>query len=154
MALRPDRFEDATDISFFMNVTADRGLIVVHDSTGSGAAMDDSAAYVAVPTGQAPSTTKPAGLLLNDVVNVDQTRQHLNWHQDETQLGGKVCLLRRGWVVTDKISGTPTGNGSPAYYTNAGLLTETDPGSGPKVGRFLSKKDVDGFAKVEINITG
>ncbi len=154
MALRPDRFEDATDISFFMNVTADRGLIVVHDSTGSGAAMDDSAAYVAVPTGQAPSTTKPAGLLLNDVVNVDQTRQHLNWHKDETQLGGKVTLLRRGWVVTDKINGTPVGNGAPAYYTSAGLLTETDPGSGPKVGRFLSKKDVDGFAKVEINITG
>jgi hypothetical protein len=154
MALRPDRFEDATDISFFMNVTAERGLIVVHDSSGSGAALDDSNAYVAVPTGQAPSTTKPAGLLLNDVVNVDQTRQHLNWHKDETQLGGKVCVLRRGWIVTDQINGTPAGNGAPAYYTNAGLLTETDPGSGPKVGRFLSKKDVDGFAKVEINITG
>ncbi len=153
MALRPDRFERATDISFFMNVTAERGLIVVHDSAGSGAGMDDSNAYVAVPTGQAPSTTSPAGLLLNDVVNVDQTRQHINWHKDETQLGGKVCLLRQGWVVTDKVSGTPTGKAT-AYYTNAGLLTETDPGSGPKVGRFLSKKDNDGFAKVEINITG
>lgn len=153
MSLRPDRFENVTDISYFMNVTATRGCIVVHDSSGSGAAMDDSAAYVAVPTGQAPSTTNPAGLLLNDVVNVDQTRQHLNWHKDETQLGGKVCLLRRGWVVTDSISGTPTG-GNTAYYNTTGLLTPTDAGSAPKVGRFLSKKDVDGFAKVEINITG
>ena len=153
MALRPDRFELATDISYFMNVTAERGLVVVHDSSGSGAALDDSNAYVAVPTGQAPSTTSPAGLLLNDVVNIDQTRQHINWHKDETQLGGKVCILRNGWVVTDKVSGTPTA-GNPAYYTSAGLLTPTDPGSGPKVGRFLSKKDNDGFAKVEINITG
>lgn len=153
MALRPDRHEQTTDISYFMNVTAERGLLVVHDSSGSGAAMDDSAAYVAVPTGQAPSTTNPAGLLLNDVVNIDQTRQHINWHKDEVQLGGKVCLLRRGWVVTDKISGTPTG-GNKAYYTSLGLFTPTDPGSGPSVGRFLSKKDVDGFAKVEINITG
>src|SRR5574339_629035 len=104
MSLRPDRFEDATDISFFMNVTATRGLIVVHDGNGSGISMDDSAAVVAIPTGQAPSTTKPAGLLLNDVVNIDQTRQHINWHQDEVQLGGKVCLLRRGWVVSDSIS--------------------------------------------------
>jgi len=153
MSLRPDRFEDATDISFFMNVVATRGLIVVHDGNGSGVSMDDSAAIVAVPTGQAPSATKPAGLLLNDVVNIDQTRQHLNWHQDEVQLGGKVCLLRRGWVVTDSISGTPLA-GDTAYYTNAGLLVPTDPGSGPKVGRFLSKKDADGFCKVEINITG
>lgn len=153
MALRPDRDEVITDISYFMNVTAERGLLVVHDSSGSGAALDDSAAYVAVPTGQAPSTTSPAGLLLNDVVNIDQTRQHINYHKDEVQLGGKVCLLRRGWVVTDKISGTPTA-GNKAYYTSAGLFTPTDPGSGPSVGRFLSKKDVDGFAKVDINITG
>ncbi len=153
MSLRPGRFEDATDISFFMNVVATRGLIVVHDGVGSGEALDDAASTVAVPTGQAPSTTKPAGLLLNDVVNIDQTRQHINWHQDEVQLGGKVCLLRRGWVVTDSISGTPSA-GDTAYYTNAGLVTPTDPGSCPKVGRFLSKKDVDGFAKVEINITG
>jgi hypothetical protein len=153
MALRPDRHEDVTDISFFMNVVADRGLIVVHDSSGSGAAMDDANAYVAVPTGQAPSSTAPAGLLLCDVVNVDQTRQHLNFHQDEVQKNGKVVLLRRGWVVTDKVSGTPTA-GNKAYYTDAGLVTPTDPGSGPVVGRFLSKKDNDGFAKVEINITG
>jgi hypothetical protein len=91
--------------------------------------------------------------LLNDVVNVDQTRQHLNQHQDEMQLGGKVTLLRQGWVVTDKVSGTPTA-GDVCYYTNAGLVTPTDPGSSPKIGRFLSKKDNDGFAKVEINIAG
>lgn len=153
MALYGDRFEDATDISFFMQVVAERGLIVVHDSAGSGSALDQSVAYVAVPTGQAPSTTSPAGLLLNDVVNYDLTKQHLNQHRDEVQVNSKVRLLRRGWVVTDKVSGTPTGKAS-AYYTGTGLLTETDPGSGPKVGRFLSKKDNSGFAKVEINITG
>lgn len=153
MALRPDRHEDVTDISYFMNVVAERGLFVVHDSSGSGAAMDDANAYVAVPTGQAPSTTKPAGLLLNDMVNNDLTRTHMNFSRDEMQIRGKCTLLRRGWAVTDKISGTPTA-GDPVYYTSAGLLTPTDPTNGIKVGRFLSKKDNDGFAKVEINITG
>ena len=153
MSLRGDRFEDATDITFFMNVVAERGLVVIHDTSGSGASLDQSDAVVAVPTGQAVSSTKPAGLLMNDVVNLDLTRQHLNEHKDEVQVNSKVRLLRRGWAVTDKISGTPNA-GDSAYYTNTGLLTPTDPGSGPKVGRFLSKKDNDGFAKVEINITG
>lgn len=153
MALKPYREIYVDDISFFMNVTAERGLIVVHDSSGSGEALDQATAYVAVPTGQAPSTTAPAGLLLNDVVDVDLTKYPINWHKDEVQKGSKVWLLRHGKVNTNKISGTPTA-GNPAYYTSAGLLTPTDPGSGPKVGRFLSKKDSDGYAKVEINITG
>lgn len=153
MALKPDRYVQADDISFYMNVVAERGLIVVHASSGSGAAMDQADAYVAVPTGQAPSGTSPAGLLMGDMVNYDLTRQHINWHKDEVQLGGKVQLLRKGWVVTNKISGTPTA-GNVAYYTSAGLLTPTDAGSAPKVGRFLSSKDSDGYAKVDINITG
>lgn len=153
MALRGDRYEAATDITFFMNVVAERGVIVVHTTTGSGSAMDQADAVVAVPTGQAPSSTSPAGLLLNDVVNLDLTRQHINQHKDEMQLGSKVRLGRQGFWVSDQISGAPVA-GNTAYYTSLGLLTPSDPGSGPKVGRFLSKKDNDGFAKVEINITG
>lgn len=152
MALKPDRFEDVTDLSFFMNEVAERGVIVVHDTSGSGAAMDQALATVVVPTGGV-SGTYPAGLLLNDVVDIDLTRQHLNHHKEEVQVESKVLLLRRGWVVTDKIDGTPTA-GSPAYYDSAGRLRPTDPTDGTKVGRFLSEEDEDGYAKVEINITG
>ena len=42
MALRPDRNEHLTDLSFFMNETAERGIVVVASTQGSGAAMDDS----------------------------------------------------------------------------------------------------------------
>lgn len=150
MALKPDRHEDATDLSFFMNVTAERGIIVVHDTTGSGAGMDDSTNNVVIPTGGV-SGTQPAGLLLNDVVNNDLTRLHLNAHKDEVQLGGKVLLLRRGWVVTNKVTGTITA-GKPAYYNTSGVLQPTDPTNGVRVGRFLTKADADGYAKVEINI--
>ena len=48
MALRPDRNEHLTDLSFFMNETAERGVIVTAATQGSGAAMDDSAAAVQV----------------------------------------------------------------------------------------------------------
>ena len=41
MALKSDRYELQTDISFFYNAgTATRGCVVVHDTAGSGAAMD------------------------------------------------------------------------------------------------------------------
>ena len=165
MALRPDRNEHLTDLSYFMNEVAERGIVVIHDTGGSGAAMDDSSALVKTPTSASVSGTNPAGLLLNDVVNLDLTRQHINYAKDEVQKGSKVLLLRRGTVVTDQISGTPT-IGADAYVTRVGTISATAiegvmtvfDGTiprpiTPKVGRFLSTLDADGFAKVEINIT-
>ena len=166
MALKADRHEVVTDISFFMNETAERGVIVTHSTAGSGAAMDDSSAVVAIPT--TASGTNPAGLLLNDVVNLDLTRQHLNQHQDEVQQGGKVTLLRQGWVVTNKleVNSKPT-VGAPAYYASSGLLSTTNPLAfrseaqgdqvivdyeAQRIGRFLSTEDADGYAKVYIDI--
>ena len=57
MALRPDRVEHYTDLSFFMNETAERGVICTHNTGGSGAAMDDSSAdgRVATSDGQEPA---------------------------------------------------------------------------------------------------
>jgi len=164
MALKGDRVEHLTDISYYKSdAVAERGLIVVHNTGGSGSAMDDSAALVKAV---AAYTDQPAGLLLNDVVNIDLTRQQFNAHKDEMQLGGKVTLLRRGTVVTDQISGTPV-IGEKAYFGLDGkLFTHGDAPAGctgivvagerqltvDQVGRWLSVKDADNYAKVEINI--
>ena len=148
MALKPDRVEHLTDLSYFMNETAERGIIVTHLSAGSGAAMDDSNATVQVAnnTGELP-----AGLLLNDVVNLDLTRQHLNFHQDEVQQGGKVLLLRRGTVVTDQVTpGQTIAPGAAAHFAANGVLTTGT--ASAQVGRFLSDYDAEGYVKVEINI--
>ena len=149
MALRPDRNEVVTDISFFMDETAERGIIVTASTQGSGAAMDDSAAAVKVA---AALNEKPVGLLLNDVVDLDLTRQHINFAKDEMQKGGKVTLLRIGTVVTDQISGAIT-LGDPAHFMSDGTLAAATANSeSAVVGRWLSKKDADGYAKVAINI--
>jgi len=150
MALKPDRIEAYTDISFFMNETGERGGIVVHLSGGSGVSMDDANAVVEYAANQ--SGTKPAGLLLNDVVSLDLTRQHINWHKDEVQIGSKVTLLRQGQVTTNVVSGTPT-IGADAYYGVNGVLTPSALAGSTKVGRFLSTKDADSYVKVDINIT-
>ena len=147
MALKPDRVEFLTDLSFFMNETATRGQIVTHSSDGSGASMDDSSAKVIVATGVGDLC---AGLLLNDVVDLDLTRQHINFAKDEVQKGSKVLLLRQGTVVTNNIDGSTPSAGGKAYFDNAGKLTTT--ASSQQIGRWLSAKDADLYAKVEINI--
>ena len=150
MALKGDRVEHLTDISFFKSdAVIERGLIVAHLTGGSGAAMDDSLAQVDTVSSTGDSA---AGLILNDVVNIDLTRQQYNAHQDEMQLGGKVTLLRRGTVVTDQVSGTPV-VGEAAHFDATGRLCTASENSGSQqVGRWLGVLDSDGFCKVEINI--
>jgi len=158
MALKSDRSVLDTDISFFMNEAATRGGIASVSTGGSGAAMDQGEAlvtYAALPSGKVP-----VGLLLNDMVNIDLTRQHLNQHKDEVQKGGKVTLLRKGYVVTSSIEGDSPSAGDPAYVAHSGNLAVSDlsnddtddDGSTRLVGRFLSGVDQDGYAKVYIDL--
>jgi len=154
MALKADRHELDVDISYFMNETAERGQIDVLSTVGSGAAMDQAGALVTVAA--ATATTIPVGVLLNDVVNLDLTRQHINWHKDEVQKGGKVSILKKGYIVTDQIEGTPTA-GVLAYLDDAdtgkfAVAASVADGKYNAVGRFMSTLDEDGYAKVEVNL--
>lgn len=158
MALKSDRYELQTDISFFCDTVLDRGVVVVYqDGTGTGAAMDQGVAVVAAEA--ADSASVPAGILLNDVVNKDLTRTHLNQHKDEVQKGGKVTVLRKGYVVTNAIeTGVTPAVGDVAYLSDGtsgsevGYLSNAAGTNGKVVGRFLSAKDADGYAKVEVNL--
>ena len=150
MALKSDRIEALTDISFFMNTTAERGGLVSAATSGSGVAMDDANAVVAYAA--AASGAKPIGVLLNDVVDLDLTRQHINWHKDEVQVGGKVTVLRQGQVVTNMlVSGVVPTAGAPAYVGASGLVG-TSSTNAVQIGSFLSGKDADGYAKLSVNI--
>jgi hypothetical protein len=158
MALKSDRSTLQTDISFFMNEAATRGGVVSLSTGGSGAAMDQGAALVTYSA--LPSGAVPVGLLVNDMVNIDLTRQHLNQHKDEVQKGGKVTLLTKGWVVTNSLEGADPAAGDPAYLAHSGNLAASDlsnddtddDGSTRLVGRFLSSPDQDGYAKVFIDL--
>ena len=156
MALKSDRNELQTDISFFMNEVATRGGVVSISTGGSGAAMDQGGALV---TYTAASGKAPIGILLNDMVNTDLTRQHINQHKDEVQKGGKVTILRKGYVVTNSVScATDATAGQHAFVqfdgtiANSGCVGDDSGNSGASIGRFLSSVDEDGYAKVEINL--
>jgi len=103
--------------------------------------------YAAATTG-----TVPVGILLNDVVNKDLTRTHLNQYKDEVQKGGKVTVLTRGWIVTNNLDAVTIAPGEVAYASaTAGNLTNVST-AGQAVGRFMSAQDADGYAKVYVNL--
>jgi hypothetical protein len=150
MALKPDRNIVVTDISNLCNIEIEKGEVLVFGVSGSGALADDVAT---VTRASNPSGLVPAGLCLADVVSIDITRQHRNWHKDEQLVGEKVPLLTKGWVVTDKIaSGVSPAAGESAYLAANGLLTDTQTSGTPKVGQFLGGVDSDGYAKVFIDL--
>lgn len=162
--LRPDRSLEGLDhVDFFNNDTssakssskAERGGIAVISTAGSGVALDSASnvvTYAADPSGKVP-----LGVLMQDVVNYDLTVRQANDHKQEVQTGGKVTVRDKCWVVTDWIfpGVTPTA-GQTAYLQMSGYITNATgvaPAAitTPKIGRFLSSKDEDGYAKVEIN---
>jgi hypothetical protein len=157
MALKTDRSTLQTDISFFMNAAATRGGVACISTAGSGASMDNGTALVTYAA--TASGNIPVGLLVNDMVDIDLTRQHLNQHKDEVQKGGKVTLLQKGWVVTSNLEGTDPNGGDLAYLAHSGNLAasaainvDDDNPTRLIVGRFLSDVDEDGYAKVFIDL--
>ncbi len=157
MALKADRFEESTDISYFYTAgTATRGGVVCLDLlSASGAAMDQGDNTVAYAA--AADTDVPVGILLNDVVNKDLTRTHLNWYKDEVQQGGKVTVMTRGYVLTSNVDGAPApGDVAYASATVAGNISTTAANAAASgalaIGRFMSAKDADGYCKVHVNL--
>lgn len=151
MALRPDHNIISDDIRLFASTVAEKGQFFCYTSGGSGAMMDNSSATASVYL--VPSGKIVAGLAYEDVVNIDPTRQHLNYYKNEVLLNSKVHLITRGYVTTNLIHGTPT-IGAEAYLSENGYVRTTSSGTvaSPRVGRFKSLKDEDGYATISIEI--
>lgn len=154
MALLGDMKIVDDENSFFMNETAERGVLVCISTGGSGVAMDQGVALVSATT--SPSGKIPVGFLNDTVVDIDLTRQTLNPYQREVIKGGKVNIIKKGFVVTNKIQGTPTA-GAAAYLYPTGMVGTAVHATGglvasPVIGRFDSVKDQNGYAKVSFNL--
>lgn len=151
MALKPTRITvpGGDSVAHFMNEVAERGCVVIYDTNYAGSGnLDDPNSVVAVPTG---AVGTPVGVLMNDVVNKDLTRTHLNAHKDEVQINGKVTVLKIGTVQTNMLkSGDTPAAGGVAYYTADGEFT-TSSGSAA-VGKFASSVDADGYVVVDVRL--
>lgn len=159
--LKPDQDILAYEVGFFMNTTAEGGVVVVSytGTVGSGAAMDNANQSVEVASN--PSGRYPIGVLLNTFVNKDLTQQTLNPYKfpSERQVGDKAAILKKGMCVTNAILGSTTASvvpGQPAYLHGTGFISsQLNPQVGysaAQVGKFLSKVDQDGYVKVFIDL--
>lgn len=154
MALRGDWYFEADDISLVLNDVAEAGVVLCYDTQGSGSVLGDTAGECQLAAD--PSGLKPYGVLLQEFVNVDTTLYHLNFHKNEHDIGSPAQVLRRGWVVTDKVTGTPA-KGDVAYLTTNGVVTPTMSTTGgvvatPIVGEFGGAKDEAGYVKLIVNL--
>jgi hypothetical protein len=151
MALKPDKVENPFehDINFYMDEVAERGGVAVLQTAGSGGYPGDANSVVTYAA--SPSGRFPIGILLCDVVSIDQSRYHLNFYREQVPVGYKVILGRQGqWTTNMIVPGVNPVGGEPAYLGASGLLTTAT--GGPQVGQFRGAKDEDGFAPVYIRI--
>lgn len=166
MALKPDYFPYGVQhIDWYVNVAVEKGqFLCINTSTApSGAGMDQSEGVAfkhttaATDGGVASGAVAPLGFCMTDVRSIDFTREHLNQYKDEQGLNSKVWILGDGcWVVTDQIRAgiTPT-VGQKAILAPSGQLTNVGShgvSGAYEVGKFLTVKDENGFAKVLVSI--
>jgi hypothetical protein len=139
-ALKLHRYINELDQCCFCDISTPRGIIV--ESVPTAFEYGNI-----VRPGQHPKG-KPAGLLLNDVVEFEFIHHPAHWYIDITQVGGKVSICKQG-IVTVRVQGNPS-HLDTAYYDVDGIIT-TKKLSQP-IGHFITNKDENHFAQVRISI--
>jgi hypothetical protein len=117
-------------------------------ASGVGANGPGTASYVANPSG-----AFVLGVLLDDVEVLDPKLDR-NPFREVVGVGDQVSIGSEGWVVTDMVyPGVSPTAGQAAFLGQSGYFTNVQtPAQAPKVGRFETSKDEDGFVKVSLNI--
>lgn len=143
---------------WYMNEVATRGGIVSVSTAGSGAALDNqgtAASPKPLCTYKANSSgAVPIGLLLTDVVSLDTTKYHTNFHKNEIAKPGKVTIMKRGIVHTNFYTGSITSAGLDAYLSSSGYVQPTANGlaNNPRIGKFWTTPSEDSYVKLEVNL--
>lgn len=157
MSLKPDFESTQWETRYYLDATSERGFIVSLKTAGSGVAQDSSLNEVEVSA--APSGKSPVGVLMDDFVDIDTTRYHVNQHKREVQKGGKASIIRKGWVVTDAVYPSASATaGSFAVLANSGYVMNAPTGwnvthvNFPHVGKFKTNKDTDGFVTLQVDL--
>lgn len=149
MALKADRNLTQNVFGYKMNVEATEGGLVSQSTASSGVGFDGVGVcdYVANPSG-----AQVLGCLLDNVVDYG-AKHPRNHYKNESNVGSQVAIGKEGWVVTDWVyPGVTPVAGDPAYLGQSGYVTNVQATGAPKVGRFETSKDEDGFVKLSLNI--
>lgn len=143
MVLKQAKFIERTNDDYFCNTCLQQGSPVGRVDTEKLDIVDSVQVCRNV-----------VGLLLNDVIDIDISKCHINFYRDEVMKGGKVNIATRGTFVVNTIDSSfkkakPLCNIFVDYRTGK-FTTRNHKHTSEKVGRFIHN-DGD-FAKIEINI--
>jgi len=146
---------NSSDISFYCYTPCKDGTMVCVRGWPTGSLWDDPNAEVGPPQGVLADTI-PAGLIMQEVVEYDNTRMSRDMSDFEViMVGSKVAVYTKGYANTKCIA-DPIGTllaGKPAYYDINGYFTTVGgPTGSPCVGTFQSERDANGFARVYIDV--
>lgn len=151
MAIKNTDYSAERHVNYFASGTFDDGVcLIMATGTYSGAALEHANRYAYAASNGSGAVA--LGVSESKVVNYDLTRQKLNpFNPNEVQTGSKVSIIKHGWVNTNYISGTPT-PGQTAYLAANGYMSATQLTGYPTVGKFLTAKDGNGYATVQIDL--
>lgn len=156
MSLRPDRQTQQVNIDYPCPWTQERGGILTWEPS--------QASGIFVQYAFNPSGVHFAGLQLNDIENVNMTRQPFQQYIRDIDIPmARVGVATQGDFVTDWVY--PIGSISPgdiAYVGPSGMVTNSPSFGGEVVGKFLSILTPDrhlvtlrglGFSRQYIDVT-
>ena len=150
MALLPDRKIETWDLTRKITTVCEPGQFVCHNNAGgSGASVGDTSGTVGV-IAAASSNNKFAGVTEHPHVTLDTTKYDLNRLKHEQLVNRPVTLMTQGFVVTNQISGTPA-IGNDVFLAANGTVSPVQVVGSQKVGKFESKLDEGGYAKVRFS---
>lgn len=148
MALKPSICDYSYDVSYWFTRLAERGGIA---SLNKDQPYSEKGMFA---VSYNTNVCQPVGMLLNDVINIDLCKTPL---YNAVYQRSKVYLAKTGAFITDQIVGDPQPGNIGILYQNGQILVWDYPKL-PKsmrryyVGKFLTKKDQDGFAKFSVEI--
>lgn len=150
MSLKADRDLKQWVFNYKSAAAATKGGLVSASTPASGVGANGPgvAGYVVNPSG-----AHVLGVLLDDVEVLD-ARLDRNHYKEVVGVGDQVSIGSEGWVVTNMVvPGLTITAGQSAYLGQSGYFSNVQsPAQAPKVGRFETSQDEDGFVKVSLNI--
>lgn len=147
MALKGDRVQKETVVDKIGENVAERGKLLIKGTAANEVRVQNSLS----------SGENIAGLLLDDIAQLDLTDRPENLQKNEVDVGELVTLAIEGQYSTDQIpAGVTIVAFEPAYIANSGLISNVQGGLSPEldlqVGVWLTAKDSDGFAKLNLKL--
>lgn len=132
--------QDKVNLNYFCNQVAEKGSVM---------GFKKATSQYAEACLWNESNGNPIGIILTDVVNIDLTRSHLNFHQ-QSVIGSKVQILTEGKVVWHMGKGLRLPFGQPIYVDpKTNKLTWKC--LSKQVGHLVYPQEKDGWCLIEVN---